>query len=77
MSITGIKWRLAQVLLSYQRTEIKVTHQALAAHLGSVREVVSRQLKQFEDKGLVSLHRGSIIINNFDGLKQLTCRSET
>ncbi len=39
---------------------LDVTHQALAVELGTAREVVSRQLKEFERRGLVALSRGRI-----------------
>ena len=68
----GINIRLAQELLSAGSIELKVTHQELAVKLGSVREVVSRNLKQFEAKGWVSLSRGTIVVNNIEALKKLT-----
>lgn len=39
---------------------VKVTHQELAGHIGSSREVVSRILKDWEDRQLLKLGRGSI-----------------
>lgn len=56
--------RLAQNL--YQRSgdkqQLECTHQTLAAELGTAREVVSRQLKDFERRGWIQLHRGRIHI---------------
>lgn len=40
--------------------EIKATHQDIAVELGTAREVVSRQLKEFERRGWVTLGRGRI-----------------
>jgi CRP/FNR family transcriptional regulator len=40
--------------------EIHATHQALADELGSVREIVSRLLRSFEDRGWVDLGRERI-----------------
>lgn len=51
--------RLAASLLAKGQT-IQVTHQALADELGSVREIVSRLLKNFADRGWISLARGQI-----------------
>ncbi len=51
--------RLAGWLAAHGR-EIKITHQEIAVELGTAREVVSRQLKEFERRGLVTLHRGRI-----------------
>jgi CRP/FNR family transcriptional regulator len=39
---------------------INVTHQFLATDLGSAREVISRQLKRWEDEGIVAIERGRI-----------------
>jgi CRP/FNR family transcriptional regulator len=39
---------------------VNATHQQLARELGTAREVVSRQLKAFEKKGWIALHRGAI-----------------
>lgn len=66
--IEGLAWekmshRLAQVLIS--RPDVfEATHQMLADELGSVREVVSRTLKEFESLGFVKLGRGQIHILN-------------
>lgn len=57
-----IELRVAEFLLKQADTEgsLAITHQALATELGSAREVVSRQLKEFERNGWVKLHRGKI-----------------
>lgn len=39
---------------------IALSHQAIAQELGSVREIVSRLLKQFEEHGWVRLERGHV-----------------
>lgn len=39
---------------------LDTTHQALAVELGTAREVVSRQLKEFERRGFVALSRGRV-----------------
>jgi CRP/FNR family transcriptional regulator len=56
--------RLARHLikLSADNASVDTTHQQLATELGSAREVISRQLKDFESKGWLKLHRGSIEI---------------
>ncbi len=62
--------RLAQYLLqSSNRLEvISVTHQEVAAYLGSSRETVSRSLKELERRGLLELSRGLIRIQDRSGL---------
>ena len=44
--------------------ELKITHEIIANHLGSHREVITRMLKYFQDEGMVSLSRGKIHIIN-------------
>lgn len=69
-----IDQRLATHLLERGRgrNEIKITHQDLAMELGTAREVVSRQLKEFERQGWVSLARGQIHFENVAALEALT-----
>lgn len=66
--------RLAQRLLALGGSSgrIDVTHQQLAAELGSAREVVSRLLKEFERHGWLRLERGQIAIRDAAALKRLT-----
>ena len=54
--------RLAALLVNRdaESGEIHTTHQALADELGSVREIVSRLLRSFEDRGWVDLGRERI-----------------
>jgi len=49
---------------------LDITHQAIAAELGSAREVVSRILKDLEAEGLIGLGRGHIAIRDERGLKR-------
>ena len=68
--------RLAALLLeeeSYADTaDLKITHEQLASHLGTVREAVSRMLKYFEAEGLVELSRGTIRITDAEGLREVS-----
>jgi CRP/FNR family transcriptional regulator len=50
---------------------LAATHQELAVELGSAREVVSRQLKEFERRGWVALQRGRIEVRNRTALADL------
>lgn len=59
--------RLAAWLLA-QPPVIHASHQAVADELGSVREIVSRLLKQFEDQGWVRLGRERIEVLDASGL---------
>lgn len=49
---------------------IPVTHQAIAAELGTAREVVSRILKEFERRGWLSLTRGAIELHDPKALRR-------
>jgi CRP/FNR family transcriptional regulator len=53
--------RLAQLLI-HRGPVIEATHQKLADELGSVREIVSRLLRSFEDRGWVKLERERITV---------------
>lgn len=62
--------RLAALLLS--RGEVVMsTHQSLADELGSVREIISRLLKNFQEQGLVSLGREQITIVDAGALRDI------
>ena len=49
---------------------IKKTHQDIAADIGTSREVISRILKEFEHRGLVTLSRGEIRANDIEELSR-------
>jgi len=73
VSFGRIDARLAKTLLQHAVGEmtLHLTHQDLAAELGSAREVISRQLKEFERRGWVTLQRGSIELINTRELENL------
>lgn len=48
-----------------------ITHEKIANHLGTAREVVTRMLKYFQEEGMVNLSRGKIMIVNRDKLQEL------
>ena len=58
--------RLAAFLLEEAAIEggdaLKITHEAIANHLGSHREVITRMLRYFQSEGLVGLSRGMVTI---------------
>jgi CRP/FNR family transcriptional regulator len=65
--------RLAAFLLrrSQPADTLYITHQEIAAELGTAREVVSRILEDFSSRGLVESSRGQITVRNHDALDQL------
>ncbi len=56
--------RLAEFLLAESTLDntdtLKITHEKIASHLGTAREVVTRMLHYFQSEGLVTLSRGAI-----------------
>jgi CRP/FNR family transcriptional regulator len=64
--------RLAQKIIARADTGVlKATHAQLAAELGTAREVISRQLAEFQRRGWIAQSRGAIEIKNCDGLRAL------
>lgn len=66
--------RLAKHLLSQcdDNGTLASTHQNIATELGSAREVISRQLKELESKGLIIISRGNIKIIDTTALQEIT-----
>lgn len=62
--------RLAAWLVA-RGPDIAASHQAIADELGSVREIVSRLLKQFEDQRWVRLGRERIVVEAPEALGRL------
>ncbi|HIR53570.1 MAG TPA: Crp/Fnr family transcriptional regulator [Candidatus Onthovicinus excrementipullorum] len=51
--------------------DLHLTHEELANHLGSAREVITRLLKYFQEEGVVSLARGRIRLTDRPRLEQI------
>ena len=69
--------RLARLLLERAagREFLSMTHYELAVELGTAREVVSRQLKEFERRGWLNLARGRLDIADRAALEALQQKS--
>ena len=65
--------RLAAALVA-KRSPIQTTHQALADELGSLREIISRLLKNFAEQGWVRLGREQIEVLDVSALRRLGLR---
>ncbi len=67
--------RIAGFLISESRLNgtliLSLTHEEIARHLGSAREVVTRMLKYFAKEGMVELGRGRVTIKNPEMLEKL------
>ena len=67
--------RLAAFLLEETAIEggsvLKMTHEKIASHMGTAREVVTRMLRYFQSENMVRLERGSIEITDEAKLQKL------
>lgn len=67
--------RLARFLLDETAIEetplLHITHEAIAGHLGTAREVVTRMLKYFQSENMVKLSRGTVEITDEKALRRL------
>ena len=72
----SIDKRLAAFLLEEAQMEgtnqLKITHEKIANHMGSAREVVTRMLRYFQNEGMVKLTRGTIEITDEEKLEKLS-----
>ena len=69
--LNPLEVRLAKYLLSINEPVIRKTHQQLASEMGTVREVISRHLKQLKSAGWVALSRGKITVIDRTALEKL------
>ena len=67
--------RLAEFLLEESNLEdtlsLKITHEKIANHMGTAREVVTRMLRWFQSEGMVKLPRGTVDITDEKKLRKL------
>ena len=68
--------RLAGFLLKETALEgsmaLRTTHEAIANHLGTAREVVTRMLRYFQEEGYVRLSRGVVEVTDEKALREVT-----
>ena len=77
MTFGSLRQRLARLLLeladaapSPERFALQMTHQELASRLGTVREVVSRNLGRFQTEGLVRIEGRQICVLDRAGIER-------
>ena len=67
--------RLAAFLLEESAVEdttsLKITHEKIANHMGTAREVVTRMLRYFQSEGMVKLTRGTVELTDVKRLQAL------
>ena len=72
----SVRQRLARTLLDFSRQAnrssfpLNETHQELASRLGTVREVISRNLSRFQAEGMIRLGRKEVKILDSAGLER-------
>jgi CRP/FNR family transcriptional regulator len=73
VAFSRIDVRLAHHLLQLggPQNRVDLTHQQLASELGTAREVVSRQLNEFQRRGWIATSRGAIDILDASALQRL------
>jgi CRP-like cAMP-binding protein len=82
LSFTTIRQRLIATLLKVAESagkktargiefQLPATHQELANHLGTVRELLSRNLMRLQAEGLLDVDARQIVVKDLDGLKAL------
>ena len=76
VSFGSVRQRLARTLLDFCRQAgrpsyaMPVTHQELASRLGTVREVISRNLSRFQAEGLIRIDKRQVRILDPGGLER-------
>lgn len=72
-STMPVGMRLANLLIKKSNStyHVVMSHEEIASHLGTAREVVTRNLKNFEKADLVKVERGYTIILSPDGLRDM------
>ena len=87
LSFTTVRQRLIAVILRMVqasgtssnkevRVELTMSHQDLAAELGTVRELVSRNLSRLQAEGLLEVEGRKIVVKDLEGLRREQGASE-
>ncbi len=63
---------LAEECIIEETDILRITHEQIASHLGTAREVVTRMLRYFQSEGIVKLMRGSIRIIDMEKLSGMS-----
>lgn len=73
LALRQVSARLARLLLetATSKTPLPLTQQEMAAHLGTVREMIGRSLRQMEARGLIRVEHGRITLVDRAGLEKM------
>jgi CRP/FNR family cyclic AMP-dependent transcriptional regulator len=85
LALHTVRTRLARFLLAYASAELgevadgtqpprRWTQEEIAAHIGTVRDVVGRALRTFADEGLIRRERGRLVVTDRAGLEREAMR---
>ena len=69
--IEQVLWKSFDKRLAQFLEQENITHEMIANHMGTAREVVTRMLKYFQSEGIVKLSRGKIELADKNKLKGL------
>ena len=81
LALHTVRTRLARFLLAHVSTELgevangtqpprRWTQEEIAAHIGTVRDVLGRMLRTFADDGLIRRERGRLVVTDRAGLER-------
>ena len=80
LALYTVRTRLARCLLSPTSGDAPTvkywTQGELAAHIGTVRDVVGRTLRSFSRQGLIRRERGRVVVTDLAGLKREALRDQ-
>jgi len=87
LSFTTVRHRLASFLLRLAKKEgqrtpegvefaLSVSNQELASQIGTVRELVSRNLSRLQTEGIIKMDGRSVVVCNLDALEAETLAAE-
>ncbi|MBN1933497.1 MAG: Crp/Fnr family transcriptional regulator [Anaerolineae bacterium] len=74
LSLRSVRGRLARFLITQARSDTPPhwTHEAIAAQIGTVREVVSRTMRAFVREGLIEMNRQQVVLLDPQALERET-----
>ena len=73
LALHTVRTRLARFLLDYAEGKApprQWTQEEIAAHVGTVREMIGRTMRAFAEEGLIQRKRGRIVVVNREGLQR-------
>ena len=73
--LLDVHGRIARLMLDHAgadgQIEKKLTHQTIAQMIGASRETVSRAMREFQDRGMISVQRRQISVADREALERV------